>query len=364
MFREFRKNERGAIAIIVALGMSVLLGFSALAVDVGRVALEKQDLQNALDSAALAGAQELPGSTSQASVKVKEYFAHHGFAESDITNIEYLNGNRRVRVSAEKEVAYTFARIFNNGNSKKVAVAAAAQVGNPFDSYNYALFSGSQLDLLQFTGKNTIIGDVHSNNSLKNSADITGKATAVGTIDAKINASGGTETGVAPIAMPDFSGVVDDATTLTMETLNSYGVTRKSTSKPYVMSSEQYNTIMGLYPLVYIDGDVEINGTGINASGALVTTGDITFNGGDVNMSSSVSVALCSLSGDVTFNGGKGDVNGLIYAPNGTVNLNGKGGIISGSIIADIIDSSGGVEVHFDASAANTMPATVIRLVE
>lgn len=364
MFREFRKNEKGAIAIIVALGMSVLLGFSALAVDVGRVALEKQDLQNALDSAALAGAQELPGSTSQATVKVKEYFVLHGFAESDITNIEYLNSNRKVRVSGEKEVDYTFARIFNQGNSTKVAVAAAAQVGNPFDSYNYALFSGSELDLLQFTGKNTIVGDVHSNNSLKNAADITGKATAVGTIDAKINASEGEEAGVAPIPMPDFSGVVDEATTLTLENLAAYGVTRKNTKSPYVMSAEQYNTIMGLHPLIYIDGEVEINGTGINTSGALITSGDITFNGGKVNMSSSLTMALCSLEGDITFNGGKGDINGLIYAPKGTVNLNGGGGIINGSVMADIIDSSGGVEVHYDGSAADSLPASVIRLVE
>jgi Flp pilus assembly protein TadG len=57
--RAFSRNESGAVAIITAILMVVLLGFLALAVDVGHLATVKNELQNAADAAALAGARAL-----------------------------------------------------------------------------------------------------------------------------------------------------------------------------------------------------------------------------------------------------------------------------------------------------------------
>src|SRR4051794_13186190 len=51
------KDERGAVAIIVALIMVVLLGFAALAVDISAAWSEKKQLQNGADAGALAIAQ-------------------------------------------------------------------------------------------------------------------------------------------------------------------------------------------------------------------------------------------------------------------------------------------------------------------
>ena len=50
------KNQRGVTAVVVAIVIAVLLGFVALAVDIGYVAATKNELQNVADSAALAGA--------------------------------------------------------------------------------------------------------------------------------------------------------------------------------------------------------------------------------------------------------------------------------------------------------------------
>jgi Flp pilus assembly protein TadG len=55
----FSRNESGTVAIITAILMVVLLGFLALAVDVGHLATVKNELQNAADAAALAGARAL-----------------------------------------------------------------------------------------------------------------------------------------------------------------------------------------------------------------------------------------------------------------------------------------------------------------
>lgn len=51
-------SERGAVAVLVALLLVVLLGFAALAIDVGRLYAEKVQMQNGADAAALAIAQD------------------------------------------------------------------------------------------------------------------------------------------------------------------------------------------------------------------------------------------------------------------------------------------------------------------
>lgn len=57
--KAFSRNESGAVAIITAILMVVLLGFLALVVDIGRIAVVQNELQDAADAAALAGARAL-----------------------------------------------------------------------------------------------------------------------------------------------------------------------------------------------------------------------------------------------------------------------------------------------------------------
>lgn len=59
LIKQFRKQEKGAVAIIVALSLLVLIGFGALAVDLGYVMMVKNEVQNAADAGALAGAGDL-----------------------------------------------------------------------------------------------------------------------------------------------------------------------------------------------------------------------------------------------------------------------------------------------------------------
>ena len=56
-----RKAQRGAVAIIVGLTMAVLIGFAGLALDGGRLYVNKTELQNAADACALAASLELTG---------------------------------------------------------------------------------------------------------------------------------------------------------------------------------------------------------------------------------------------------------------------------------------------------------------
>ncbi len=55
-------RERGATLVLVAVGMVMLLGFAALAIDIGYSLVVRNELQNAADAAALGGAIDLfPG---------------------------------------------------------------------------------------------------------------------------------------------------------------------------------------------------------------------------------------------------------------------------------------------------------------
>jgi Flp pilus assembly protein TadG len=53
------KDQRGVTAVVVAIAITMLMGFVALAVDVGYVAATKNELQDIADASALAGAGEL-----------------------------------------------------------------------------------------------------------------------------------------------------------------------------------------------------------------------------------------------------------------------------------------------------------------
>jgi hypothetical protein len=59
--RPVRERERGAVAVLVAAAVAALLGLVALVLNVGHRLDTRAELQNAADSAALAGAAELNG---------------------------------------------------------------------------------------------------------------------------------------------------------------------------------------------------------------------------------------------------------------------------------------------------------------
>lgn len=56
-----RHKQRGAVIILVAVGLVALIGFVALVVDLGNLYVRKSELQNGADAAALSGAREIDG---------------------------------------------------------------------------------------------------------------------------------------------------------------------------------------------------------------------------------------------------------------------------------------------------------------
>jgi Flp pilus assembly protein TadG len=89
--------RRGAIALLSAILLIVLIGFVALTVDVGQIQLTRTQLQVAADAAALAGAMELSGTDSPAVVRANaraaalEIAALHRSGDRSSVTIDPIN---------------------------------------------------------------------------------------------------------------------------------------------------------------------------------------------------------------------------------------------------------------------------------
>ena len=120
-------DDRGAVAVIVALSMTVLLGIAAFVVDLGYLQWQKRHLQNAADAAALAGARELLENEGDVEAIIKQYVSANGLDENtDIDKIDIDNNSERVRVVLKVERDLFFARALGFGSQHVAAKAAAA----------------------------------------------------------------------------------------------------------------------------------------------------------------------------------------------------------------------------------------------
>lgn len=123
------KNESGQAIVLVALMFVVLFGFSAVAIDCGRVAIEKEQLQNTADAAALAGAQDLPNTST--AVSTAENYAELNRAQSSETTATapYNGDSTKIEVVCSRQVEYTFARVLGFNNTTVSAKAVASNTG-------------------------------------------------------------------------------------------------------------------------------------------------------------------------------------------------------------------------------------------
>lgn len=123
-------SEEGTVIVITALAFTMMMGFMALAVDVGVVAMEKSRLSRTLDAAVLAGAQELPD-TSRALPVAYEY-AIRNEIDPDLLNISFPLGNKQITASAKKTINLYFAKFlgFNTADVTGKATAKISPVKN------------------------------------------------------------------------------------------------------------------------------------------------------------------------------------------------------------------------------------------
>ncbi len=141
--RKAREGERGQVVPIVALALFVLFGASAMAVDVGYLRYMQRIEQNAADSAAIAGANEIPYSDVTAAAKADA--GSNGFTD-DGTNVivtvnnppssgSYSGNTSAVEVIVKAKHAMFFEKIFGTSSSwvsaRSVAIFGSGNGAGP-----------------------------------------------------------------------------------------------------------------------------------------------------------------------------------------------------------------------------------------
>lgn len=113
------QDDRGAVAVTVAILMVVLVGFTALAVDVGYMLTIRRQLQTAADAAALAGCRVLAdgGTEAEALVEAEDYALRNSFEPADTLVMLGSAPDTEVtptsvQVTCLQETSLFFARVF------------------------------------------------------------------------------------------------------------------------------------------------------------------------------------------------------------------------------------------------------------
>ena len=146
------KTESGQTLLIFVLSLTVLLGFTAMAIDVGLFYQDRRHLQNTADAAALAGVAELPLDPAGAQDKATEWAANNGVPAANIKRIEIRTTsfpNDTVFVELEGDFGWVFGRVLGK-TTDKVGASAAARIGSyagGHDIMPWALLQGDSLCL-------------------------------------------------------------------------------------------------------------------------------------------------------------------------------------------------------------------------
>jgi Flp pilus assembly protein TadG len=134
--RLFIRRQRGAVAIMVALSMVMLLAIIGLVVDGGLAYMVKARLNAAVDSAALAGARAVPVGNNQAEQIASAQGAAADFFAANIpanyllskptllsTNVSFNAGTATIDVRAEAPMPVSFMQVLGFSSLKPVAYA-------------------------------------------------------------------------------------------------------------------------------------------------------------------------------------------------------------------------------------------------
>lgn len=353
--------------VLIAVLLSALLGFSALAVDTSILYMQDTQLQTAVDAGVLAGATALPD-TNAARNLCTQYILDNCEDASNIS-VSFEGSNMVITASAELSSPALFSQIFGTTSLDGYAGASAQKsrksLGGPFD---YRLFSGKAGHQLTLGGRFYIDGDIHSNGSVSISpSDGTVTGAVEGCTTVYVNqwtAEAGSQVPGAPfINMVDFSSVVENvlpsnySTTLSASTINSEWRFQNFVGDIYVNGSISISNRCTITGNMYVNGSITINGGSpvCVLNGSLYATGDINFNnsvqvngsvfaGGNINfrggmaqVNGSSQVCVYSQNGNIDISTAGSEAHGIIYAPKGSVSIAGGNTTFYGSIIGNTI---------------------------
>jgi len=137
-------RQKGQVAVIVTILITVLLGAVALVIDIGSLYQKRGFFQNVADASALAGVQELPENRDAAIIAAADYAARNNvdiiyncrdFTSEEIEISSTLSTNDTITVAlSNREAPLYFAKIFGQ-DTVSLGAFATAMVGEPIQLY-------------------------------------------------------------------------------------------------------------------------------------------------------------------------------------------------------------------------------------
>jgi hypothetical protein len=135
--RQFQR-ERGQAAVLTVIALTVMLGMTAIVLDVGSWFRQHRQMQTAADAAALAGAQALPFDVPQATALANDFAKRNdGDGTNEITFLNSHATNDTIQVTARKSAPGFFAKVFGI-DSVNVSASAKARAESPVQALHVA----------------------------------------------------------------------------------------------------------------------------------------------------------------------------------------------------------------------------------
>ncbi|PSR23841.1 MAG: hypothetical protein C7B43_19760 [Sulfobacillus benefaciens] len=386
------KPRRGQVLPLIAIALPLLIGLAGLSLTVGTVYFGQAKLQNAVDAAALAGAQEMNTGDARAPADQASLVTQDDSAATHIVLKTLTNPPHTVMATAQAQVPGTFAALFGIHHfTVKAQARAAYGAGAPF---NYAVFQGDphagdpELILNGNTHVTSPAGsgaDVHSNNDLLLNGNPSVEGSCSGNPFATINGNGSCQGGLiasAPeIAMPQWTipEVTPPGATVIGSPSNPVGDTvngRNTLNGNYVIYGNLvingHATVLGHY--LVEDGSITVNGNATVQGSLTVFGGGIVLNG-NVTQSQGGTLALAAFTanhqpvvppnssgpGSIVLNGNV-KVNSILYAPDNAIVLNGNV-TVNGAVVGYADTLNGNIIVNYDSAAINAVPVHQVALI-
>ena len=383
------ESERGAVAVVAAAAMILLMGITAVALDGGRMYDERRTAQNAADHASLAAAwaqcrTEDPIAAGLASA------ATNGFQNDGVDDFVTITdlGGGEFEAHVQSILDTTFGRVLST-NQVDVTARAVGYCDIDDSLGGYALFASgacsSPFELALTGSQQEIWGGIHSNGGLKLSGNVAdpsvvhGPVTYVDTINSNgvVDGSGVDIELVAtqvpdPLPLPGRYQLADYAPGGRYAPGGSNAVA----SYFYSGGDQSYAGVIadGLY---FVDGDLELSA--IDAGSAtFVATGEISLIGNantldSPYMTNGLSLFSNYLQGGsdkcnekaIKWAGADHSWSGVQYAPNGAVDMSAaNNSSFNGSILAYNMTLAGSAfNLTYD-DTYKSEPATTIQLQE
>lgn len=396
-------RREGQAMVIFALFLLTLIGFVALAVDVGFLMSERRQAQSAADGAALAADKAYQRKQTGVIVSTgQQYASRNGFADADVQQLAtYGPYEYCVRVDVDADVRRFFLGAIYTGPWRVNAsgVACTERVTRPYalvalDPNGSGISSGGTSDL------EIINGGAMSNSSV----GVCGSATwiqASGPLDAYANIDICPNADVEAESYNPASGMLDDPLNSVTQP-NCAGMPSYIEKNPAngsipdidIKSSDPYNqtlkpgrypdglTIKGAHKVTFESGvycfekefnassgasnPLELNGTNVlfyfptpsklDISGEGVTTNWISGPGGSCTTAACNArivvfyqrEAPCNTS-EFRLTGNRVNVDGIIYARCSLIHLGGNSGSrVTGQVFGASIDILGGADIRID----------------